>query len=266
MDSIQQTQLEIPLVMGQPLEQLPDDLFIPPNALELCLETFSGPMDLLLYLIKKENIDLLELNVADIINQYVEYIELMDALKFELAAEYLVMAATLAEIKSRMLLPKPENEEDELDPRTELIKRLQEYQRFKTAAEQMAILPRVDRDYFVASAGLPRVVEEKRPSLDLDANDLRDIFQEIIIRPDLKTSHQIAFEELSTQDRISLILKILSKRNIIGFYKTLQKKEGKQGVAVALLASLELAKDGLVELIQNEENEIYIKSISRSSS
>ena len=265
MDSIQQTQLEIPLVMGKPLEQLPDDLFIPPNALELCLETFSGPMDLLLYLIKKENIDLLELNVADIINQYVEYIELMDALKFELAAEYLVMAATLAEIKSRMLLPKPENEEDELDPRTELIKRLQEYQRFKTAAEQMAILPRVDRDYFVASAGLPSV-EEKRPSLDLDANDLRDIFQEIIIRPDLKTSHQIAFEELSTQDRISLILKILSKRNIIGFYKTLQKKEGKQGVAVALLASLELAKDGLVELIQNEENEIYIKSISRSSS
>ena len=149
MDSIQQTQLEIPLVMGQPLEQLPDDLFIPPNALELCLETFSGPMDLLLYLIKKENIDLLELNVADIINQYVEYIELMDALKFELAAEYLVMAATLAEIKSRMLLPKPENEEDELDPRTELIKRLQEYQRFKTAAEQMAILPRVDRDYLL---------------------------------------------------------------------------------------------------------------------
>jgi len=265
MDNIQQTQLEIPLVMGQPLEQLPDDLFIPPNALELCLETFSGPMDLLLYLIKKENIDILELNVADITNQYVEYIELMDALKFELAAEYLVMAATLAEIKSRMLLPKPESEEGELDPRTELIKRLQEYQRFKTASEQMAILPRVDRDFYTASAGLPKF-EKKQVPLDININDLRDIFNEIITRPDLKVNHQIAFEELSTQDRISLILQILSKRNIIGFNKTIRKKEGKQGVAVSLLASLELAKDGLVELIQNEENEIYIKSISRSLS
>jgi segregation and condensation protein A len=189
----------------------------------------------------------------------------MDALKFELAAEYLVMAATLAEIKSRMLLPKPESEEDELDPRTELIKRLQEYQRFKTASEQMAILPRVDRDFYTASAGLPKIGKEQ-VSLEININDLRDIFNEIISRPDLKVNHQIAFEELSTQDRISLILQILSKRNIIGFNKTIRKKEGKQGVAVSLLASLELAKDGLVELIQNEENEIYIKSISRSLS
>ena len=265
MDKIQQTQLEIPLVMGQPLDKLPDDLFIPPNAFELCLETFSGPMDLLLYLIKKENIDILELNVADITNQYIEYIELMDSLKFELAAEYLVMAATLAEIKSRMLLPKPESEDDELDPRTELIKRLQEYQRFKVASEKMAILPRVDRDYFIASAALPELVVAQE-SLDLNANDLREIFQEILERPDLQLSHQIAFEELSTQDRINYILQILAKRNIIGFNKTLQKSEGKQGVAVSLLASLELAKDGHVELIQNKNNEIYIKSIKRSAS
>jgi segregation and condensation protein A len=263
MDNIQQTQLEIPLVMGQPLEKLPDDLFIPPNAFELCLETFSGPMDLLLYLIKKENINILDLNVADITNQYIEYIELMDALKFELAGEYLVMAATLAEIKSRMLLPKPQSEEDELDPRGELIRRLQEYQRFKIASENMAILPRVDRDYYIASAGLPKF-EEKTESLNLNPNDLRDIFQEILKRPDLKSSHQIAFEELSTQDKIDFILKILTKRNIVGFYKTLQKKEGKQGVAVSLLASLELAKDGLIELIQSEDNEIYIKSNNRS--
>ena len=220
-------------------------------------------MDLLLYLIKKENIDILELNVAEITNQYIEYIELMDSLKFELAAEYLVMAATLAEIKSRMLLPRPESEDDELDPRTELIKRLQEYQRFKVASENMAILPRVDRDYFVASTSLPKFEEKQKP-LNLNANDLRDIFQEILERPDLTLSHQIAFEELSTQDRINLILQILGKRNIIGFYKTIQKAEGKQGVAVSLLASLELAKDGHVELIQNENNEIYIKSKARS--
>ena len=220
-------------------------------------------MDLLLYLIKKENIDILELNVAEITNQYIEYIELMDTLKFELAAEYLVMAATLAEIKSRMLLPRPESEDDELDPRTELIKRLQEYQRFKVASENMAILPRVDRDYFVASTSLPKFEEKQKP-LNLNANDLRDIFQEILERPDLTLSHQIAFEELSTQDRINLILQILGKRNIIGFYKTIQKAEGKQGVAVSLLASLELAKDGHVELIQNENNEIYIKSKARS--
>ncbi len=127
----------------------------------------------------------------------------------------------------------------------------------------MAILPRVDRDYFVASTSLPKF-EEKQEPLNLNANDLRDIFQEILERPDLTLSHQIAFEELSTQDRINLILQILGKRNIIGFYKTIQKAEGKQGVAVSLLASLELAKDGHVELIQNENNEIYIKSKARS--
>ena len=135
-----QTQLEIPMVMGQPYETLPDDLFIPPNALELCLESFSGPMDLLLYLIKKENINILELDVAEITEQYIQYIELMDILKFELAAEYLVMAATLAEIKSRMMLPREENEEEEDDPKLALIKRLQEYQRYKAASESLAAL------------------------------------------------------------------------------------------------------------------------------
>jgi segregation and condensation protein A len=134
--------------MGQPYETLPEDLFIPPNALELCLETFSGPMDLLLYLIKKENINILELDVSKITDQYIEYIDLMDALQFELAAEYLVMAATLAEIKSRMMLPQESHDEEEEDPKSALIKRLQEYQRFKSASEKMATLDRVDRDFF----------------------------------------------------------------------------------------------------------------------
>ena len=148
-------QLEIPTVMGQQFEKLPDDLFIPPNALELCLETFSGPMDLLLYLIKKENINILDLDVSKVTDQYLEYIELMDSLKFELAADYLVMAATLAEIKSRLMLPKESFDEEEDDPKASLIKRLQEYERFKNVSEKIALLPRVDRDFFTASAKLP---------------------------------------------------------------------------------------------------------------
>ena len=257
-----QTQLEIPMVMGQPYETLPDDLFIPPNALELFLESFSGPMDLLLYLIKKENINILELDVAEITEQYIQYIELMDILKFELAAEYLVMAATLAEIKSRMMLPREENEEEEDDPKLALIKRLQEYQRYKVASENLAALPRVDRDFFIASSALPKIKTEI-PSLDFKPKDLRDIFFEVISRPDLKSDHLIDFEELSTQERIQIILDILSKRNIISFSKTLKKSEGRQGVVVTLLASLELAKDGHLELIQNESNEIFLKSKGR---
>ena len=153
MQNTNQAQLEFPIVMGQPYEIIPDDLFIPPNALELCLETFSGPMDLLLYLIKKENINILELDVSNITDQYIEYIDLMDSLQFELAAEYLVMAATLAEIKSRLMLPQENYDEEEEDPRATLIKRLQEYQRYKSASENIALLPRVDRDFFTASAG-----------------------------------------------------------------------------------------------------------------
>ncbi len=157
MQNTTQTQLEFPTVMGQPYEVIPDDLFIPPNALELCLETFSGPMDLLLYLIKKENINILDLDVSNITDQYIEYINLMDALQFELAAEYLVMAATLAEIKSRMMLPQEVHEDEEEDPKSALIKRLQEYQRYKSVSEKIAVLPRVDRDFFTASAKLPEI-------------------------------------------------------------------------------------------------------------
>ena len=162
MQNTTQTQLEFPTVMGQPYEVIPDDLFIPPNALELCLETFSGPMDLLLYLIKKENINILDLDVSNITDQYIEYINLMDVLQFELAAEYLVMAATLAEIKSRMMLPQEVHEDEEEDPKSALIKRLQEYQRYKSVSEKIAVLPRVDRDFFTASAKLPEINIEKK--------------------------------------------------------------------------------------------------------
>jgi len=261
MQNTNQAQLEFPIVMGQPYEIIPDDLFIPPNALELCLETFSGPMDLLLYLIKKENINILELDVSNITDQYIEYIELMDSLQFELAAEYLVMAATLAEIKSRLMLPQENYDEEEEDPRATLIKRLQEYQRYKLASENIALLPRVDRDFFTASAGLPEIKIDKQ-EITVSKEELATIFHEIQTRPDLKLHHQIDFEELSTQERIQIILQILSKRNIVSFSKTLRRGEGRHGVVVTFLASLELAKDGHIELIQNKTEEIFLKSLT----
>ena len=253
-------QLEFPTYMGEKFEKLPDDLFIPPNALEICLETFSGPLDLLLYLIRKENINILDLDVSNITEQYLEYIEMMDALKFELAADYLVMAATLAEIKSRLMLPKDSFEEEEEDPRAALIKRLQEYQRFKIVSEKIAVLPLVDRDTFIASAKKPEIKIDNHHEINISSEELYDTIREVLSRPNYKTTHLIDFEELSTQERIQILLNFLDKQNIITFSKTLKKNEGKKGVVVTLLASLELAKDGYVELIQNKSDELFLKS------
>ena len=258
-------QSELPILKGEQLASLPDDLFIPPDALELFLEDFSGPMDVLLYLIRKQDINILALDVSEITDQYVNYIELMDSLKIELASDYLVMAATLAQIKSRMMLPTPSEEEDEVDPRSELIKRLQEYQRYKTVSEDLANLPRLERDFFTSLAGLPSFKEYEEP-LNISITDLRQAFIEANARPKYKNEHTIEFEELSTQERIALILEILSKRNIVQFFKVLKKAEGRQGVAVSLLASLELAKDGKVEIIQNEaSNHMYLKTIREAT-
>ena len=258
-----QAQLEFPQFKGEALTQLPDDLFIPPEALEIYLEDFSGPMDVLLYLIQKKDIDILELDISEITDQYIKYIELMDALKIELAADYLVMAATLAHIKSRMLIPQSEEEEEEQDPRYELIRRLQEYQRYKSASESISNLPRIDRDFFLATTSLPRFKDQEAP-VEISAKELSEIFHEVSTRPKFSAHHEIHFEELSTQDRIALILSILNKRNVIQFFQTYQKEEGKQGVVVSLLASLDLAKDGHVELIQNQDsNQLYLKSTNR---
>ena len=256
-------QLELPTVMGQQFEEIPDDLFIPPYALEICLETFSGPLDLLLYLIKKENINILDLDVSKITDQYLEYIELMDSLKFDLVADYLVMAATLAEIKSRLMLPKESFDEEEEDPRTSLIQRLQEYQRFRNVSEKIALLPRVDRDFFTASAKLPNFDDEKTKKIVISKDEIFNSIIDVINRPNYQASHLIDFEELSTKERIQIILDLLSKSNIISFSKTLRKPEGRKGVVVTLLASLDLAKDGYVELIQNKSEELFIKSSRR---
>ena len=259
-----QAQLAFPQLKGKDLTQLPDNLFIPPEALEIYLEDFSGPMDVLLYLIQKKDIDILDLDVSEITDQYVQYIELMDTLKIELAADYLVMAATLAHIKSRMLIPQSEEEEEEHDPRSELIKRLQEYQRYKTVSESISNLPRLDRDFFLASTSLPKFKD--RVPIEISSNELASIFYEVSTRPKFFAHHEIHFEELSTQERISLILSILNKRNVIQFFQTYQKNEGNQGVVVALLASLDLAKDGYVELIQNKDsNQLYLKLKNRGA-
>lgn len=255
------SQLEIPAVIGNHLDKLPDDLFIPPNALEIFLETFSGPLDLLLYLIRKEDIDILDLDVSKITDQYLEYIELMDSLKFELAADYLVMAATLAEIKSRLMLPKENFEDEEEDPRYALIKRLQEYKRYKSVSEKIAILPRVDRDFFIASAQLPTLEKSSTLKSKIDVDEIFSSIIEVLNRPNYKICHYIDFEELSTKERIQILIDLLYETNIISFSKTLRKPEGKKGVVVTLLASLELAKDGYIELIQNKSEELFIKSV-----
>jgi len=187
----------------------------------------------------------------------------MDALKIELAADYLVMAATLVQIKSRMLIPQSEEEEEEQDSRSELIRRLQEYQRYKSASESISNIPRLDRDFFLATTSLPRF-KERESSVQISSQELAAIFHEASIRPKFLDHHEIHFEELSTQDRIALILSILNKRNVIQFFQTYEKKEGKQGVVVAFLASLDLAKDGHLELIQNKDsNQLYLKSTNR---
>jgi segregation and condensation protein A len=170
------------------------------------------------------------------------------------------MAATLAEIKSRLMLPKDSFDEDDEDPRAALIKRLQEYQRFKIVSEKIAVLPMVDRDIFIASAQKPKNKQEKKPDITLTSSELFETIKEILSRPNYKTNHLIDFEELSTQERIQILLKFLEKQNIVTFSKTLRKNEGKKGVVVTLLASLELAKDGYLELIQNKSDELFLKS------
>ena len=258
-------QSEFPIQVHNHFEVLPDDLFIPPNALEVCLESFSGPLDLLLYLIKKDNINILDLDISHITDQYLEYIELMDALKFDLAADYLVMAATLAEIKSRLMLPKESFEDEEEDPRSSLIKRLQDYQRYKTVSEKLSFLPRVDRDFFIASVSLPKIEHEKNEETLFTKEELFETIKDVLTRPNFKNNHLIDYEELSTKERIQILLSLLKKTNIISFSKTLKQSEGKKGAVVTLLASLELAKEGHVELVQNNSEELFLKSLRSTS-
>lgn len=253
-DSPAGEQLELPLalVYGQAVTELPLDLYIPPDALEVFLEAFEGPLDLLLYLIRKQNIDVLDIPVAEITRQYMSYVELMKEVRLELAAEYLVMAAMLAEIKSRMLLPRSEEASDEEeDPRAELIRRLQEYERFKTAAEGIDQLPRVGRDVVVPVLDAPEArVRKLLPDVSLEEVLLS--MAEVLRRADLFESHQVTREALSTRERMSDVLERLKGGGFVPFIALFTAEEGRLGVVVTFMAILELIKESLVELVQNE--------------
>ncbi|CAI8834734.1 segregation/condensation protein A [Pseudomonas sp. R32] len=247
-----QQELPLVLVYGEAMTEMPVDLYIPPDALEVFLEAFEGPLDLLLYLIRKQNVDILDIPVAEITRQYMGYVELMKTVRLELAAEYLVMAAMLAEIKSRMLLPRSaEVEEEEADPRAELIRRLQEYERFKAAAEGIDGLSRVGREVVVPRLDAPQAkVRKLLPEVSLE--ELLVSMAEVLRRGDLFESHQVSREALSTRERMSEVLERLKGGGFVPFVELFTAEEGKLGVVVTFMAILELVKESLIELVQNE--------------
>jgi segregation and condensation protein A len=257
----EQGEMPFAVVMGQAVTELPKDLYIPPQALEVFLEAFEGPLDLLLYLIKRQNLDILEIDVSAITEQYMHYVELMDAMQFELAAEYLLMAAMLAEIKSRMLLPRSsELEEDEEDPRAQLIRRLQEYERFKKVAEDIEEMPRIERDTWVGSAHPPDL-NRSRPDPDVDMRELLVALGEVLRRADMFESHHIQREALSTRERMSQVLERLSGQQFVPFVALFSAREGRLGVVVTFLAIMELIKESLVEIVQTESfGPIHVKA------
>ena len=247
-----QQELPFALVYGQAVTEMPLDLYIPPDALEVFLEAFEGPLDLLLYLIRKQNIDVLDIPVAEITKQYMGYVELMQSVRLELAAEYLVMAAMLAEIKSRMLLPRSsEAEAEEDDPRAELIRSLQEYERYKAAAEGIDGLSRVGRDLTVPQLDAPQARARKLLP-DVSLEELLLSMAEVLRRADMFESHQVTREALSTRERMSEVLERLKGGAFVPFVSLFSADEGKLGVVVTFMAVLELIKESLVELVQNE--------------
>ena len=252
------------LVAGEPLTVIPKDLYIPPDALEVILEAFEGPLDLLLYLIKKQNLDILDIPIKDITLQYVQYIEMMQIMRIEIAAEYLLMAAMLAEIKSRMLLPRPTEEEDEDDPRAELVRRLQEYERFKKAAEDIDELPRMHRDTFTPSAEVPEIHQD-RPQPEIDLRELLMAFKDAMSRAEMYSHHQIQREALSVRERMSKVLSRISAEDFTDYRTLFNIEEGRRGVVVTLLAILELVKEQLIDMVQSEPfSPIHIKAVSGS--
>jgi segregation and condensation protein A len=255
------------VVEGQPITQLPEDLYIPPDALEVFLEAFEGPLDLLLYLIKRQNIDILNIPIAQITHQYTRYIELMKELQLELAGEYLLMAAMLAEIKSRMLLPRPVSEDqDEEDPRAELVRRLQEYERYKKAAEDIDGLPRLERDITPVQVEMcERKVVELLPEITL--RELLLSFQAVMSRAEMYAHHHIQMEPLSVRQRMSDVLSKLEQGEFLEFSRMFDPSEGRLGVVVTFLAVLELIREKLIDLVQSEPfAPIHVKTRAASAS
>ena len=256
-----QEEIILATVQGKEVTSLPEDLYVPPNSLKIFLDTFAGPLDLLLYLIRKQNLDVLDIDVAKITEQYISYIDLMESFEIELAGDYLVMAAYLAELKSRMLLPRPKENEEEEDPRAELMRRLQEYQRFKEAAAKIDLLPRLNRDFYLAGAKLPEF-EALTPIAELPMEELTFALAEVMRRVDQSKAHLINFEQLSTRERMTEILERMRNETFIEFYSLFSSEEGRMGVVVTFLAVLELLKDSLIEIVQSEEfGPIHIRGI-----
>lgn len=247
-----QGEMPFAVVDGEPVTQLPQDLYIPPYALQVFLEAFEGPLDLLLYLIRRQNLDILDIPIAEITRQYVEYIGLMKEMQLELAGEYLLMAAMLAEIKSRMLLPRPQVEEEhEEDPRAELVRRLQEYERFKKAAEDLGELPRLERDTFIASAEAPeRTVVTKLP--DVTLKELLLAFHEVLKRAEMFSNLRLQREPLSVRQRMAEIMSRIKANAFSSFADLFDPEEGRMGVAVTFIAILELLRESTIEVAQAE--------------
>lgn len=247
-----QGEMPFAVVDGEPVTQLPQDLYIPPYALQVFLEAFEGPLDLLLYLIRRQNIDVLNIPILEITKQYVEYIEMMTELQLDLAGEYLLMAAMLAEIKSRMLLPRPEKEEEEEnDPRAELVRRLQEYERFKKAAEDLSDLPRLERDVLLANVDTPeRKVSTKLP--DVTLKELLLSFHDVLKRAQMFTNLHLQKEPLSVRQRMSEILARIQTNSFSSFSDLFDAEEGRLGVAVTFIAILELLRQATIEVVQAE--------------
>ena len=249
MEEPQQEEMPFAIVHGEAVTELPRDLYIPPDALEVFLEAFEGPLDLLLYLIRRQNLDVLNIPIAEITRQYMEYIDLMKELRLELAAEYLVMAAMLAEIKSRMLLPRRQEVEEEDDPRADLVRRLQEYERFKVAAENIDDLPRNGRDFFPVTVDAPEV-EPVRVTPQVSLSELLSALSDVLQRAESFAHHHVQLEPLSVRERMAGILDRLDTRTYTEFSRLFTHEEGRRGVVVTFLAILELAKDALIELKQ----------------
>ena len=258
-----QSEMPFAVVAGEPITALPQDLYIPPYALQVFLEAFEGPLDLLLYLIRRQNIDILDIPIAEVTKQYVQYIEMMQELQLELAGEYLVMAAMLAEIKSRMLLPRPESlDDDEDDPRAELVRRLQEYERFKKAAQDIGDLPRLERDTFVAHVDAPeRKVVTTLP--DITMKELLLAFHDVLKRAQMFTNLHLQRERLSVRQRMSDILSRINASSFSGFADLFNPEEGRHGVAVTFIAILELLRESVIEVVQAEEySTLHVRAAS----
>ena len=241
------------IIEGKELTQVPDDLFIPPDALEVLLDSFSGPLDLLLYLIRKQNIDILNIPMTSITKQYLQYIQLMGSKRLELAADYLLMAAMLAEIKSRMLLPIAPNDDDEEDedPRMTLVRRLQAYEQMKQAAELIDRLPRQERDHFIIEV-LPSHLETIKVHPEVELMELAQTMGSLLVKEQRFTSHEIAREILSVRERMNAVLLKLQEQTVLDFTCLYTEDEGRMGLVVSLLAVLELALQSLVVITQTQ--------------